>query len=211
MKRTKSTILGIIILFLSLVCLFTGLSIAIFTYFGEGLTSNVIQTGRVVFSYSDANGGGNGINIENASPIPDDMGKILSGTGEYFDFSVSATTTNTDLVYEITAIKNSSSTLAEKYVKLYLTTLDGTTETETSITSPSTGIVTYDQLNNTTNSLLTGKTIYYGTVNSGEVAYSKNFRLRMWVTAPEDVNFDYSEINDKNFSIKVNVAATGAY
>ena len=210
MKKNKSTLLAIMLLFLSLICMFFGLSMAIFNYFGEGLTSNVVQTGRIVFSYSDANGGGNGINIENATPIPDNMGKILSRPSEYFDFSVSASTTNTNLAYEITAIKEPTSTLDEKYIKIYLTTLDGNTETETPLTSLATGIVTYNELWDTTNSLLTGKTIYYGNVNSGEIAYGKQFRLRMWVTAPDDVNFDYSEINDKEFSIKVNVAAIGS-
>lgn len=211
MEKSRINVVAVVLLFLSLICIFFGISYAIFTYFGEGMTNNVIQTGKVVFSYSDANGGTNGINIEDALPIPDEMGKILSGEGEYFDFSVSATTTSVDLGYEIAVNSSLESTLDPKYVKIYLTTIEGTEEKELPLTSLSTGVVTYEALKDTNNSLLTGKTIYYGTVKAGEVAYGKKFRLRMWVAVPEDEEFDYSLINDKYFSVKVNVAATSAY
>lgn len=200
--------LAIILLFFSLIFIFCGISYSIFTYFGQGLTNNVIETGRIVFSYSDATGGGNGIYIEDAVPISDDVGKVLLGTGEYFDFTVTASTTTTDLVYEVAVLKNEASTLSEEYVKIYLTTISGTTESPTELTGTD-DIPTYSELKDTTNSLLAGKTIYYGTVKSGEVAYGQNFRLRMWVSIPDEVNFDYSQVNDKDFSVKVNVAATG--
>ena len=163
MKNSKINIVGVLLLFLSLICLFIGISYSIFISFGAGITNNVIQTGRIVFSYSDANGGGNGI---------------------YLD---------------------------DDWVKVYLTTFEGNQEQETPITANSGNVTTYNQLATTTNSLLTGKTIYYGNVQAGEVAYSKKFRLRMWVKDPNTDNFDYTVLNDKKFSLKVNVAATGTY
>ena len=175
------------------------------------MTNNVIQTGRVVFSYSDANGGGNGINIQDAAPIPDDMGVLLSGEGEYFDFSVSASTTSNNLAYEVTALKNSNSTLPEEFVKVYLTTLNGNQESKTELTYVNNDIVTYDKLTDTTNPLLEGKTIYYGKVQAGEVAYGQRFRLRMWIKMPTEENFDYSTLDNKYFSLKVNVAASSVY
>lgn len=211
MEIRKENIVAVAILFISLILIFTGVSFAIFDYFGSGITNNVIQTGRIVFSYSDANGGGNGINIEDAMPISDDMGKILSGDGEYFDFNVSASTTSTNLTYEITAIKDSNSTLADEFVKIYLTKLNGTQEEVTDLTYIDNSVVTFDRLNNTTNPLLTGKTIYFGSVQAGEVAYGQKFRLRMWVKSPGSTNFDYSNVNDKYFSIKVSVAASSVY
>lgn len=210
-SNSKLNVVAVIVLFLSLICIFAGVSYAIFSYFGEGMTNNVIQTGRIVFSYSDANGGGNGINIENATPISDDLGKILAGEGEYFDFTVSASTTNNNLAYEVTVKKDDNSTLPEEWVKIYLTTFEGNQEVATSITSPVTGVVTYSDLTDTTNTLLTGKTVYYGSVQAGEVAYGRKFRLRMWVKDPNETNFDYSILNDKYFSLKVNVAATSAH
>lgn len=211
MEKSKLNIIAVILLFLSLICLFSGISYSVFKYLGDGMTNNVIETGKVIFSYSDANGGSNGINITNALPIPDSTGKVLSGESEYFDFSVTATTTSTDLTYEVAVVKGDDSTLDSKFAKIYLTTFEGIEEQETPLTSLSTGVVTYDELSDTTNSLLTGKTIYYGTVKAGEVAYGKKFRLRMWIQDQNEVNFDYSQINDKYFSVKVNVAATGNY
>lgn len=211
MKRSKTNILAIIILFISLVFLFSGISYSIFQYFGMGMTNNVIQTGKIVFSYSDAYGSENGISIENAMPIPDDTGKVLFGSEEYFDFTVSATTTSSNIAYEITVLKSAESTLDEKYVKVYLTTIEGTQEIETPITTQNATVLTYNQLNHTNNPLLTGKTVYYGTVQAGAVSYSRRFRLRMWVTDLGDSNLDYSQINDKYFSLKVAVAASSLY
>lgn len=211
MNQSKINVAAIIVLFLSLVFVFAGISYAIFSYFGAGMTNNVIQTGRIVFSYSDANGGTNGISIENVVPISDDLGKLLAGDGEYFDFTVSASTTTTNLAYEITVKKDDNSTLPDEWVKIYLTTFEGNDEIATTITSPVDGIVTYNELLTTTNNLLTGKTVYYGSVQAGEVSYGRKFRLRMWVKDPNEANFDYTILNDKYFSLKVNVAAISAY
>ena len=211
MRQSKINTIAIILLFLSLIFLFGGISYAIFDCFGEGLTNNVIQTGRIVFSYSDADYGGNGIYIENATPISDEVGKVLAGDGEYFDFSIFATTTQSNLAYEITVQKDEASTLPDDWIKIYLTTFEGNQEIPTSITSTEKGIPTYYELEDTTNSLLTGKTVYYGTVQAGEVSYGKRFRLRIWIKDPQELNFDYSILNDKYFSLKVNVAAISAH
>jgi hypothetical protein len=208
MNKSKINTVAVIMLFLSLICLFAGISYSIFSYFASGMTSNAIHTGKIVFSYSDSSSGGNGINIENALPISDDMGKMLSGEGEYFDFTVSASTSKTNLSYEVTVKKDDNSTLSDKWVKVYLTEFVGNQEKATSLTAKASGIVTYDELSDTENSSLVGKTVYYGTVQAGEVAYGKKFRLRIWVKDPNEVNFDYSTLNDKYFSVKVNVAAS---
>ncbi len=211
MYRSKLSVLAFILLFLSMICLFSGISYSIFTYFGEGLTNNVIETGRVVFSYSDSNGGGNGIRIEDALPTLDEQGKILSSSNEYFDFSVTATSANSALTYEITVLKDPDSTLEEEWLKVYLTTFEGSQEVPTSLTNRSGVVATYNQLSDTKNSLLEGKTIYYGTVDSGEINYGRKFRLRMWVKVPEQLDFDYSTLANKQFSLKVNVAATTVF
>ncbi len=211
MSQNKYYLIGSFLLFLSLIFLFSGISYSIFNFLGTGMTNNVIQTGRIIFSYSDADGSGNGISIQNAIPIPDEQGKVLSGTQEYFDFTVSANTTSSNVSYEIAALKGEDSTLDEKYVKIYLTTLDGDTEQTTPITGQQSSVLTYANLTDTSNPLLSGKTIYYGSVSAGEVSYGKRFRLRMWVTDLNNPNLDYTEINDKHFSLKVSVAASSIY
>lgn len=195
----------LVVLLLSIITIFLGVSAAIFVYLGKGTTNNVIQTGRIVFSYSDADIGsedGNGIDIVNALPISDANGKILSSPKEYFDFTITASTADADLVYEIVANKQDESNMNEGVVKVYLTEYNGNTEVETPITGGSV-TPTYSELSDTTNSLLEGKTIYYGTVKAGEVAYGKKFRLRMWL----DNRASQEEIGETVFKVKVNVAA----
>ena len=199
----------LVVLLLSIITMLLGFSTAIFFYLGRGTTNNVIQTGRIVFSYSDAEigdgeGDGNGINIVDALPTLDAAGKLLSSPKEYFDFTITASTTSTDLVYEIAAMKQESSTMNEEFVKIYLTEFNGVNEIETPMTG---GAVTptYAELQDTTNTLLEGKTIYFGKVQSGEVAYGKKFRLRMWL----DSKATSQEIGETTFKVKVNVAAVG--
>lgn len=205
-KKRKRFIL-IFLLMLSAIFVSVGISMAVFSYLGKGATTNVIKTGRIVFSYSDANGAGNGINITNAMPIADSVGKNLSNSNEYFDFSVSASTTSTNIAYEIVVNKESTSTLPDDSVKIYLTERQGATEITTPITGGST-TPTYASLTTTNNPNLAGKTIYYGTVNAGEVAYGKSFRLRMWIK--ENGTADYDEVNSKEYKVRVNVAAVSS-
>ena len=204
-KKRRRFIL-VFLLMISAVFVSVGISMAVFSYLGKGETTNVIKTGRIVFSYSDANGAGNGINITNAMPTADSIGKSLSNSNEYFDFSVSASTTSTNIAYEIVVKKESSSTLPDNQVKIYLTERQGATEIPTPITGGS-NVPTYAGLATTTNPNLSGKTIYYGTVNAGEVAYGKSFRLRMWI---KDGNPEYDEVSSKEYSVRVNVAAVSS-
>ena len=203
-KLEKNTVL--ILLFISIICLFMGASLAVFSFLGQGNTNNVIQTGRIIFSYSDAEKAGNGINITDAIPIPDSSGKLLNGQGEYFDFSVSASTTNTDLSYEVVVLKDSESDIDDEWVKIYLTEFEGNDEKVVPLTSGT--VPTYSILKDTTNKLLEGKTIYFGEVKAGEVAYGKKFRLRMWLSDSTGLNYD--SILGKTYKVKVNVAAVGA-
>ena len=146
--------------------------------------------------------------MSSAYPTPDSTGKILSNSNEYFDFSVTASTTNTDIEYEIVVNKLDNSTLEEERVKIYLVELDGDREIETEITGKEI-VPTYDKLKDTDNPALKGKTVYYGSVKAGEVAYGKNFRLRMWIKDEPISPEDFVLTAQKEFSVKVNVAAIG--
>lgn len=211
MEKVNKNIMFVVLLFISMILIFTGISIAVFNYFGTGMTNNVIQTGKIIFSYNEEGGVSNGINIQDALPVPDETGKVLSGSHEYFEFSVSATTPNTNLTYEIVAKKGEDSTLDEKYVKIYLTSFEGNSEVATPLSTNNGNVVTYSELKDTTNQFLEGKTIYYGTVKAGEVSYGKRFCLRMWIKESDEEGYDFSDINDKTFSVKVDVAATSVY
>lgn len=149
---------------------------------------------KIIFMYSDVDKGGNGINIMNAVPISDSKGKLLTGTGKYFDFSITATSQEHDLVYKVLINKNKESTLDNSDIRIYLTELLGNTEKELVLT-------TFDSLetqkvNNTNYYVLYQKRLEKGIKN-----YSDRYRLRMWV---KDTAEDY--IN-KDFMLKVDVSA----
>ncbi len=204
----KKRILLIVLLLLLTISVFFGISVSIFTFFGKGNTNNVIETGRIIFSYSDALKKGNGIDIKDALPMSDEEGVVLSKENEYFDFSVSATTTSTDIAYEIVVNKDETSTLPDDMVKIYVTELDGSNEKVVPLLEKE--IPTYSELKSTTNKLLSGKTVYFGEVKAGEVAYGKKFRLRIWIKDVDPETFDYETINAKDFKVRVNVAAIGS-
>lgn len=163
-------------------------------YKGEGSGDNVIDTGEIVFSYSDVGRGGSGINIENAVPIPDSRGKNMMGKGEYFDFSVTATSEKSLLRYEILVEKNKISTLDNTKVRIYLTALYGGYE-QLLVLKDFSGL-------NTKN--VNGKhyyVLYEKTLPAGIKNYSDAYRLRMWV---KNSSKDY---DDQAFSISVDVNA----
>lgn len=149
---------------------------------------------KIVFMYSDVDKGGSGINLINATPISDTTGKLLTGTGKYFDFSITATSKEHDLVYKVLINKDKSSTLEDSNVRIYLTELLGNTEKELILT-------TFDsletqKLNNTNYYVLYQKKLEKGINN-----YNDRYRLRMWV---KDTATDY---HNKDFMLKVDVSA----
>ena len=108
---------SILLIFILLVSIF-GVSFAVVKYTQTGEESNTIRTGELRMSYTEDT---NGIKIENAMPMSDDIGKKLSGNNEFFDFTVSTTIRgNATLAYEVSAEKSLDSTLRDDEVKLYL-------------------------------------------------------------------------------------------
>ena len=111
-------------IFIIIVCLFIfiimviGVSMATFTYTKENKSINTISTGNVYLNYTEDT---NGINITNAYPMSDEVGKTLTNEEQFFDFTVEAKISG-DVVanYEVSAEKEASSTLNNDEVKLYL-------------------------------------------------------------------------------------------
>ncbi len=185
-----------IILVLVLIISISALTYAIFRYSKEGRISNTVTTGTVTFSYTEMT---NGISLENALPISDEVGKNLdSGTKNngYFDFNVSCTMAGfSNVFYEVYATKLAvEDELDEKYVKVYLT--DGTTDNP--ITGYDQVVPTYDKLKTSVKNS-NAKQLYYGNFTSSG---TQKFRLRMWISD------EYMLVsNSEHFKIKVNVEA----
>ena len=210
MKNKKKGLVLSVIAVVMLLVITIGISYAFFSYTKKGTTENSIKTGTITFLYTEVTGVGKGIKIEDSLPISDDQGKLLTGSGNVFEFKITSDTlSNTSIPYEITARKSSNSTLDEKAVKVYLTEVDGE-ESELLLDN-------YSNLKETDTNVPEGiveKTLYKGKVPANTTKYEKNFKLRMWL----DDGIDFSPVKDedgndtypyngKTFTLTVNVYA----
>ena len=197
-KKESNKYNRILLIFLVLLLLIlVGITYALFTYSKEGNVKNTVKTGSLTFSFTETS---NGISLENAMPMSDEVGKLLEPSkynNGYFDFNVSCAIAGTDRIqYEVYAIKEQvENELAEKYVKIYLT--DGTTDKP--LSGYDIDVPTFYSLKDST-SKEGAKQLYYGTFTSSGI---QTFRLRMWIS--EDYAIPSSS---ENFKIKVNVEAT---
>lgn len=116
--RNKSMLL-IVILIMLLMLLIVPVGFALVGTFTKNV--NTIQSGSVLFSYEESS---KSIKIDNMFPIIDEVGKKLSGDGEYFNFTVSAKVNDakkvSNLQYQISLTPDSSNTLEENYVRVSL-------------------------------------------------------------------------------------------
>lgn len=193
----------IIMLILSICCLIIGVTYGLFNNFQKGNTSNMISAGVISFTYDESESLSNGIRLVNAFPISDDVGMSLSGDNKYFDFSITCKSTLADVMYQIILEKDLESTLADNYVKVYLTRVDGYKEKAVDSTIDDNGLVkTYDEFDNYNDS---DKVIYNGKFIKNDLTSVDNFRLRMWIKDGDYTNDSF--VFDKNFSVKVKVEA----
>ena len=198
-KQVLLTLLGVI----SLIVITVGVTYAFFNYAKEGTTDNTIQTGSITFLYTEVSGVGKGISLTEAYPVADSIGKVQVGEGKVFDFKVTSNISmNSSIGYQVTARKKTGSTLDDSAVKVYLTEVNGT-EQELLLSK-------YSELSQTDRvdaNKYTEKVLYESRVPANTSNYEKNFRLRMWVS--DDTDFTDGSMNDKIFTLTVNVYADG--
>ena len=118
MKKNYKIIVSVLGLVLLLVFV-VGITYAVFTYTKKGNVENTIRTGKITMSYRE---GENGITLENAYPMEDSVGKVLSDPNQLFDFTVNINLygSKTPVSYEVTAEKDGNSTLSDSDVRIYL-------------------------------------------------------------------------------------------
>ena len=203
MKNKKKQIIITLIAIISLIVITVGVTYAFFNYAKEGTTDNMIQTGSITFLYTEVSGVGKGISLTEAYPVADSIGKVQVGEGKVFDFKVTSNISmNSSIGYQVTARKKTGSTLANSAVKVYLTEVNGT-EQELLLSK-------YSELSQTDkvdSSKFDERILYEATVPANTANYEKNFRLRMWVD--ENTDFTDGSMNDKTFTLTVNVYADG--
>lgn len=190
-ERRRNIFLIIVFLFLLFLSSF-GITYSI--YKGDSGGNNQIITDKIIFSYSDVDRSGSGIDINNALPISDSVGKKLTGTKEYFDFSINATSKQSNIRYQLLVRKNDVSTLSNNKVRIYLTALNGNYEQELVLKD-------FSDLSTTKVDGTDYYVLYEKTLNKGIENYSDYYRLRMWVKETA-TNYD-----NQMFSINVDVNA----
>ncbi len=222
-KRLIFTILGVLLLIASV---FT-ISFAVFIFEDTSNHYNSIETGTsdgntnkkpsgnkskpkpkptpsgetIVFSYNEDS---NGIELVNAIPIDDNVGKNLTNSDKahginqgYFDFSVKASgKSNKKVKYDVYATLENGSNMDNKYIKVYLT--DDNNNPYEGYTDQ---IPVFDDLSQY-GSDSKSKKLYSGSIIAKDTNVHK-FRLRLWVAK------DYSDAStSKTFKMKINVKAT---
>ena len=130
--------------------------------------------------------------------IPDEIGKKLTGSGKYFDFTVSGSTSNIPLRYYILLDIKDDSTLGDKNVKVYLTKVNGTIEEE--ILDKTYKINELDDMKFKGEE---NKIIYFKDLNKQDDEFIDNYRLRIWISDDAENYFK------KKYSLTVNVYGEG--
>ena len=203
MKNKKKQIIITLVAIISLIVITVGVTYAFFNYAKEGTTDNTIQTGSITFLYTEVSGVGKGISLTEAYPVADSIGKVQVGEGKVFDFKVTSNISmNSNIDYQVTARKKTDSTLANSAVKVYLTEVNGT-EQELLLSKYS----ELSQIDKVDISKYDERILYEATVPANTPNYEKDFRLRMWVS--DDTDFSDGSMNDKTFTLTVNVYADG--
>ena len=186
----------IIFLLLFLILLFFAtFGITYTLYKGDsGENEHEVITDKIIFTYSDVDRAGSGIYLKDALPTSDLVGKNMLGTNQYFDFFVTATSKNSRLKYKVLAVKGDDSTIPNSDIRIYLTALNGTQESELLLNNFSN--LKQERINGTDYYVL-----YEKTLDKGIKDYSDSYRLRMWIREGAE---DYEL---KRFSLKVDVTA----
>ncbi len=199
-KINKKEMVMSIVALLFIVMVVIGITYAAFTYTGLGTKSNKVTTSTITMNYNEAT---NGITLSDAFPISDNDGKQLTGEGNTFGFTVTVTTgNNTAVGYEISAVKDTTSTLSNNDVRIYLEkSTTGAEGTYSSVLEP-TG---FNPINATTEiGTPTGEMILHS--DSTTTTRTDYYILRMWVAEDYQVTGE-----SKFFTIKVNVYGTDSH
>lgn len=145
---------------------------------------------RISMNYTENT---NGISIENAMPIEDEVGMKQTNDNEYFDFTVNYNVVgNAKVEYEIAAVKDSSSTIDDNDVKLYLEEQKSGTYVKTLEPKKFTPISSSTSVGSPKNSMVLKRVVK-------SASGSSNYRLRMWIKKEANVQAD------KKYTVKINV------
>lgn len=191
---------------LVLVVAVVGVAYAAYTWRFAGTQTSTISTGNISMSLLEST---DTISITNALPIDDASAKALTGTGEKFDFAVTTSATGAPgtINYNIGITKADVDTgytaLADNQVKVYLSTLSGTsTVTETQAVAPT--LVSNIITSGNSGTLLANVSKNHTTANQ---TLTDRYRLRMWVAQDVDAS-DWNSTTKLQYKLKVSANGT---
>ncbi len=202
----KKTLIMIILLIFLLVILVIGVSYQVYLYTDSGTSvinkifggeDNIFKNGTVTLTYTE---GEKSIRIENAVPMSDKDGMNLSNPQQLMDFTVSIDINkNSTVTYEVVAEKDPTSTISDKYIKIYLERSLNAPTYEEEIMKPTTykGIEEKDEYDAPAGSMILDQS-----TTSESITYY--YRLRMWLSSDYVLDDTY-----RYFTIKINVYAKG--
>ena len=151
-----------------------------------------IDYGKIYFSY---NTGSNYIKMDNVFPMKDDLGMLLTGDKQYFDFNVETifkNKKNKNLIYEISIVPDDGNTIPDDDVRVYLT------EDGSSVSVLGNEVNNFSDLPDSKYHK-NGKVIFRKKVNDN---YSADYIYRMWLSYDANVSEKV-----KTFSCKIAVDA----
>ncbi len=196
MKQKKRIILPVIMILL-LVIVTTGVAYAVFTFSREGTIENTLEIGTIMLTYTE---GKTGIILEEAFPISDEKGKMLTGANNVFDFTVQAVMGKpTAIAYEVSAIKIpvEGTSLEDNEVKIYLEKAVDPEIEYSQVMEPK-NFLPSSELSEIGSPIGT-MVLDQGTFTSNTIHH---YRLRMWV----DENAKINNVQ-KKYAVKINVYA----
>ena len=191
LKQNKSLL---IIFIIAMVLIITGITFSLYNVLFKGNKNQTLTIGDINFTYDEKT---NGLSLDNNDILSDEDG--LKQT-KYFDFDISLTSTNnTSITYQIAIEENTTSTLSNDKVKVYLTDQE-----DNKILDPT-------SINNLSIDDKGYRKLYINTINTNE---TQKYRLRAWVDTSKafeviDNNGSHSlTMTSATYKFKINVYDT---
>lgn len=189
-SKTKNVVIFLVLLSIVLIAVI----VVAFTMFFKEQERNVkeiVKTGTVSMNYKSEV---NGLQLTSITPVANDVAIENRAEGSYFDFSVSSDIdSDTAVDYEISLVKDESSTISDSDIMVYLEKQTSGTYSKVDNPKQFTPVKKKTNLGSPAKSMVLGKF----SLSANQV---DNYRLRIWVK-------DGAVITDlsANYKVRVNV------
>ena len=189
-EKYSRRVLALLLLVSLLVILVISLSFTIYIREQKENTKHENNTNQIIMKYTEDT---NGISIQNAVPLTDEVGKAQTNENEYFDFTVQAKVDSEKKIeYEIAIVKDKSSTIPDKDIKIYLEEQKNGTYVQSAEPTNFVPIKSKTDIGAPVGTMVLKKVHQSSSL-------SKNYRLKMWIN--KDAIID----TNNSYTVRVNV------